>query len=366
MYKTFGVSLTLCTWYLAAVVAYAQAPKIQFEKNTHDFGNIDESKGPVTYEFRFTNTGTAPLIVSSVNASCGCTTPGWSIDPVLPGKTGFVRAEYNPMNRPGAFNKTLMVESNAADNPALVLYIKGHVNPKPRTAKDDYPEKLGALRFKSRYFGMNIVRRDRPTRKTFKVMNEGNTPVTFHAKHEGPYYLKFEFAPQTLAPGKEGEIIVEYDGTQRPEYGYVQDAVVIFTDEQDKAGRNEMVVAATLEDYFPPMTAEQYAQAPKLTLLRTFHDFGKLKNGDVVTTEFEYRNDGKQDLEIRYVRADCGCTAGTPEKKVVKPGEVSRVKLTFNSKGRIGKQTKTLTLYSNDPKNAKQVVTIASEVDAVP
>lgn len=360
MFLTIGV---VC---LYVVTAKAQVPKIQFEKNTHDFGAIDEAKGPVSYSFRFTNTGTAPLIVTAVNASCGCTTSGWTIEPVPPGKSGFVRAEYNPINRPGAFNKTLMVESNAADNPALVLYIKGNVNPKPRTPKDDYPEKLGSLRFKSRYFGMNIVRRDRPTRKTFKVMNEGSAPVTFFSRHEAPFYLKFEFSPGTLAPGKEGEITVEYDGSQRAEYGYVQDAVVLFTDEPDKAGRKEMVVAATLEDYFAPMTAEQYAQAPKLTLLRSFHDFGKLNDGEVVSTEFEYKNDGKQDLEIRYVRADCGCTAGTPEKKIVKPGEVSRVKLTFHSKGRIGKQTKSLTIYSNDPKNAKQVVTIASEVNAVP
>ncbi len=358
--KNFTLSLLLSL--SIASLSFAQKPKIQFEKNTHDFGTLKEEAGSVRYEFKFTNVGDAPLIISTVKASCGCTTPGWSNQPILPGKSGVVKAEYNPINRPGAFLKNLVVESNSVENQNLMLYIKGNVDPKARTPKDDYPEKIGSLRFKSRYFALNTVQRDKPVKRSFKVFNEGTKPVTFSDRVVAPPFIRFEYSPKTLEPGATGTITVEYESRLRNDYGYVQDQVILYTDEPDIEGKKQMVVAATIEDFFPPLTAEQYAQAPKLTLVKSFYDFGKLKSGDVVDTNFGIRNDGKQDLEIRHLKADCGCTVGTPEKKVLKPGETSSIKLTFNSKDRIGKQNKTLSIYSNDPKNHKQVITISSDV----
>jgi hypothetical protein len=78
---------------------------IQFEKMDHSFGRIKEEDGPAIYEFKFTNIGKVPLIIQGVNASCGCTTPEWSREPILPAKTGFIKVSYNPEQRPGAFRK---------------------------------------------------------------------------------------------------------------------------------------------------------------------------------------------------------------------------------------------------------------------
>jgi hypothetical protein len=78
---------------------------IEFEKTTHDFGSVPES-GPITYEFKFTNKGKFPVTIGSVKASCGCTTPSWTKDPIMPGKSGTITAQYNTVNRPGAFTKT--------------------------------------------------------------------------------------------------------------------------------------------------------------------------------------------------------------------------------------------------------------------
>lgn len=96
---------------------------MDFQKTTYDFGEIAE--GTVAeYEFTFTNTGDQPLILSSVKASCGCTTPSWTKEPVLPGKSGHVKASYNSKNRPGGFHKSITITSNAS-KPTQVLYIKG-------------------------------------------------------------------------------------------------------------------------------------------------------------------------------------------------------------------------------------------------
>jgi hypothetical protein len=101
------------------------SPKIEFTKTSHDFGTITEGT-QATIEFKFTNTGNAPLILSSVQASCGCTTPSWPKEPVGPGETGTITAVYNSTNRVGSFNKSITVKSNT-EGGTVILYIRGVV-----------------------------------------------------------------------------------------------------------------------------------------------------------------------------------------------------------------------------------------------
>src|ERR1700755_2874818 len=65
-----------------------------FDAQNFDFGKIKQGT-PVTHEFKFTNTGKVPMIITNVQASCGCTTPDWTKDPVPPGGEGFIKATYN-------------------------------------------------------------------------------------------------------------------------------------------------------------------------------------------------------------------------------------------------------------------------------
>lgn len=101
---------------------------IVFESTTHDYGTILQG-GDGNCEFKFTNKGKAPIILNSVQASCGCTTPEWTRTPVNPGEKGTIKVTYNTNNM-GAFNKSVTVSSNAI-NSTVVLSIKGLVNPKP-------------------------------------------------------------------------------------------------------------------------------------------------------------------------------------------------------------------------------------------
>lgn len=101
---------------------------IKFKTESHDFGKVEEGV-QAAYTFEFTNTGTAPVVISNAQASCGCTTPDWTKEPVMPGKTGKVMASFNSQGRPGSFSKTVTVISNS-ETPQIVLSIKGEVNPK--------------------------------------------------------------------------------------------------------------------------------------------------------------------------------------------------------------------------------------------
>ena len=103
-------------------------PVIKFKSENHDFGKIKEGV-QATHEFEFVNTGKGALIISNVAASCGCTTPEWTREPIMPGKTGKVTASYNSAGRPGNFNKTITVVNNGEVS-QIILTILGSVVPK--------------------------------------------------------------------------------------------------------------------------------------------------------------------------------------------------------------------------------------------
>ena len=109
--------------------ANPNAPEIAFEADVVDYGTIEQgSNGNRT--FTFTNTGKEPLILKNVRASCGCTTPKWTRNPVAPGEAGEIVVHYDT-NRMGQFHKTITVQSNGKTGTKM-LTIKGKVIPKEK------------------------------------------------------------------------------------------------------------------------------------------------------------------------------------------------------------------------------------------
>ena len=116
-----------------------KGPKIQFVKDVYDFGNIYVGSGhDAIAEFKFVNTGNEPLVLTNVKTSCGCTAPYWQKDPVLPGDTGKISLKYNNVQSPNTINKSATVQSNATNNPTIVIRITGTVLAKPEIM---WPEK---------------------------------------------------------------------------------------------------------------------------------------------------------------------------------------------------------------------------------
>lgn len=136
----FAIGLFVCV----AVGAKAQetttpnpvnpnAPKFKFETEVVDYGTI-EHNADGNREFKFTNTGKEPLIITNAVGSCGCTTPQWPKEPIKPGASGVIKVHY-ATDRVGAFEKTVTLTSNA-DTPSKVIKIKGVVKPDPTPATD--------------------------------------------------------------------------------------------------------------------------------------------------------------------------------------------------------------------------------------
>ncbi len=337
--------------------------KIGFEKMTHDFGTIKEENGKVSYEFKFTNTTNFPISIENVHASCGCTTPSWTRAVVEPGKSGYVKALYDPSNRPNSFTKTLSVSYYLGSSTSVeILTIKGFVTPKPKTASDIFPSKSGNLRFTADYLDLGNLKNNETVTKDFKIYNDGSKKINFIIPSKIPAHLKIHITPATLNAKDTGHIKITYDAKAKKDLGdYVYDMVEVGTNDSIDPVK-KLIIVANISLYFPPMNHQDSLKIPKISFDRSTHDFGTIAQGDTVTTNFVMTNGGKSDLIIYKTKASCGCTASEPEKTLLKPGEKTNLKVTFNSVGKSGQHAKSVTVYSNDPTYSEAMVIIKTDV----
>jgi hypothetical protein len=123
-------TVALLAFVFISSFGFAQnGPKIVFKAkdNTIDYGTTTKNKDNGIRSFEFTNTGDAPLIITNVLSTCGCTVPTKPEAPIMPGKTGKIDIKYNMA--PGPIRKTITVESNAVnvESGRVALKIKGEV-----------------------------------------------------------------------------------------------------------------------------------------------------------------------------------------------------------------------------------------------
>ncbi len=108
--------------------AKGKKARAQFTEYKYDLGNVPEKGGPVSHEFKFTNTGDGNLIIIDASTTCGCTRPEYPKNPIAPGKSGKIKVTYLPDHRPGPIDRTITVRTNG--NPKKVrLRILGNVIP---------------------------------------------------------------------------------------------------------------------------------------------------------------------------------------------------------------------------------------------
>jgi len=345
--------------FMIPLMSQTVEPKISFNETLHDFGKFKEEDGKVTYKFEFINTGGSDLIIQNVSASCGCTAPSWTREPIAPGAKGYVAATYNPAGRPGSFRKYVTVISNS--NPGSSrLTITGEVEPKPRTIEDDYHYAMGPLRLKSNHLAFGNLKNTATEEKQLEVINnsDGDIQVAFQRV---PKHVTIKMEPSVLKPNEKGLIVATYNAPMRNDWGFVIDRMTLeINGTADRA--YSLVVSANIEEDFSALSAAELANAPVLNVDDPEFEFGKINQGEKVEHTYVLTNSGKSDLRIRKVTASCGCTAVQPDKTVVPPGESVNIKTVFNSAGKVGNQNKTVTIITNDPKKSKMILWVKGEV----
>ncbi len=293
---------------LTAVAMFAQQPVITFEKTEHDFGKINEADGRVTTEFNFKNEGMVPLVLSNVRASCGCTTPKWTREPIEPGQTGTITVTYNPNGRPGRFQKTVTITSNASE-PTKRVYIKGEVIPKQAKPANKYTIKVGDLNMKSKILDLGTIKAGENRSGELEFANQTNAEHSVDlATNAADAFLFSQVTLEKPKANEVGKFVFIVDTKEAPIYGPVEAyAYVVVDGKKELSDAFKLTIKANVVEDFSKMTVEQKQQAP-IAEAPAELNIGTLAAGKAHRVNIPLKNIGVNPLEIRR--------AYSPDKKL--------------------------------------------------
>ena len=202
-------------------------PVLKLQEESHDFGTIIEGT-QASYTFNVENTGTEPLLISNVRPSCGCTTPDWTKSPIQPGKKGYIMATFNSQGRPGAFNKSISIETNIPGN-GKSLTIKGFVGPK--VEKVYSAEEIAVspkVSIERTTFNFGKIESGQTIRQKVKITNTGKSLLKVSGIQSGCHCIDYTMAKTELAQGETTEIQLLYKPTNQ---GDQNDIVTLVTND---------------------------------------------------------------------------------------------------------------------------------------
>ena len=337
---------TLCM-ALVAVAMMGQQPVITFEKTEHDFGKINESDGRVSVVFEFKNEGMAPLILSNVRASCGCTTPTWTKEPVEPGQTGSITVTYNPNGRPGRFQKTVTITSNAKE-PTVKVYIKGEVIPKQAKPANRFPVAMGDLSLKSKVLDLGTVKKGENKSGEIEYANltqaEHKIELATNAKDA---WLINQITLAAPKAGETGKFVFALD-SKKAIFGPIEAyAYVVVDGKKEISEAFKLTIKANIVEDFSGLTQEQKLNAPILETAAE-QNAGKIAAGKAVKFVFPIKNVGVNPLEIRRIYSTEQAIS-IKQPKAIKSGKKGAVTLDINAKGlQPGAYTREVVIITND------------------
>lgn len=357
--------ISMAAVLVMAVAAMAQQPVITFENTEHDFGKINEADGRVTTVFSFKNEGMEPLVLSNVRASCGCTTPKWTREPIEPGQTGEITVTYNPSGRPGRFTKTITVTSNATEG-TKKLTIKGEVIPKTATPVDMYPVKMGNLSLKMNVADFGVVKKGVNKTVSIEYANKTNAAVTVSLfAGQGTDILAFNLSMEKLEPNQTGQLQILLDEkAAQTVFGPFETKVWVIVDgKKELSDTYAVTIKGDLQEDFSALTEEQLKKAPIAELPSSLIDLGTIPAGKSIKSEIQIHNIGTNPLVVRRAVSNFDRIELTAPKSI-KSGRKGVVKMLVNTTGLKPAQYKReMTIITNDPKNPIRKVTVIFTVE---
>ena len=373
--KGLSTLLGLCLvhgWIMAqAPSENANVPIFSPVETTYDFGTIGENDGYAEHIFYFKNTGSAPLVITNVSASCGCTKPEWSSEPVAPGKDGFIILTYNPKGRLGPINKVATVNTNESDGfKRHRLTILGQVVEKPSDPGVFFADTLSGIGVENRHMSIKAFHPVNASKMVSYIKNYHNETVYF-AWENVPDYMTIK-APDSLKADWPSEIIITIDGAKAADKrGRFTDKCtwIIKNSEGRILGSEQLYVSVNYVDDFSKMSPLQSVSAPVLEIQNAFLNFGEIKKsaiglfGGGTNKPITFTNTGKSDLVIHSLTVDDERVQLPDMKgKTIKAGESYTVQATLKTKELHAEMLDTdIYVVCNDPKGPVRRIKVTAE-----
>lgn len=299
----------------------AVSAHVEWLATEYDYGSFREASGPKTGSVRFVNKGPEPTFISSVRPSCGCTGAAYTEDMIQPGDTATVSFIYNPIGRPGRFDKTVKVYIGK-EKELKVIRIKGTVIGTPETLESSFPYSAGPLRLEklemsagrivkggSRHLFMNVYNQSEDTiRPAWVNHNKG---------------IEVELTPSEIPPGEIGTFGFYLRTPAEKRMGPVSYTIRLTADANDPHSETKDVtvgamIAANPNEIMDGAVSEK-GIGGRCSLLPEFVDLGEVEGTKPLKFSFVIANDGDAPLDVQRVYCSDVNVRLKKEKGRVKP-----------------------------------------------
>lgn len=350
----------LLTYTLLAIVAILSPAKmaaqqrpeetiVSFDSKIHDFGDVLESDGPLSHSFVFKNVCDRPLVIHNVVSSCGCTTPVWTKEPILPGKEGRIDVTFTNDQGPYPFDKSLTVYLSAPATRPVILRIRGQVHDRKKSIAELYCERIGKLGFRSKDTSLGYVDQGHSKSQEIKVANLSHGKMTVEAlcSISG---LSAVVSPNPIPEGKSATLTITLDTKKAaPKLWGRKDMSCSFII-NGKKEEGSLSIAAVIKDDFSSMTSEQMARAAAPVIEKSYFEFGEIKAGKQIKAEYSIINKGREPLIIYAIdKKNKKVKVNTKLPLSIKAGGKGTIIASYDSSGEEGELLEVFTLTTNSP-----------------
>jgi len=359
----FSIAFFSFVFALISTLSFAQNSALNFEKTEFDFGKI-EFQDTLTHRFYFKNNSEEEIKVLDISTDCACTfSTENTYKSIKKNERSFVELVFLPYNY-GTFVKIFTVKTDHAGTQTLML--KGQLQPILDKERDfKYPlEKTPKIRTRTRYLHFGTVLNKIPITKKFEFYNSSKEDFVFTGKMDIPKHIQVRFdSTHILKAGQTSAIYVIYDPFLKNDFGYVEDIVTLFGEQNKKTSKLEFKVTANVEEHFPSSTTQNLEAYPQLLIEDDYvnvgsHYLNKTDEQDSLVATFVLKNQSNMPLKIHRIIEGYGCKVITEKKQwnQVAPHSDAVIKVIFQSPEDKGTYIRSLTVICNDPRKPIQTL----------
>lgn len=353
----FSFSFFSIAFLLILSTSYAQNSTLDFEEKEFDFGKI-AFQDTLTHRFYFKNNSEEEIKVVDISTDCACTFSTKNTETsIAKNERSFVEVIFLPYNY-GNFVKIFTVKTDKAGTQTLML--KGELQPilnKERDFKYSL-EKTPKIRTRTKYLHFGTVLNNATITKKFEFYNSSKDDFVFTGKMETPKHIQVRFdSTHILKAGETSAVYVIYDPDLKNDFGYVEDFVSLFGEQNKKNTKIEFKVTANIEEFFPSLTAQLLEASPKLVIEDDYINLGshyikKLGEEDTLVATFVLKNESNMPLKVHRIIEGYGCKLLTQKEEwtEIAPHSTTSIKVLFLSSEDRGTYIRSLTLICNDPR----------------
>ena len=335
-----------------------QGPKIQWEDENWSWGKVVMELGTVIHTYNFINVGDEPVRITEASPSCGCTVAEWTLEPVMPGKSGYVKVKFDPKGKLGHNSKYVTVKSNA-NSTITNLTLSGDVISNS-WQKNKYKLQYGNIAVITNNVQIGNIKENSSYSFEIPLANTGKKPINIKRVLSAPNIVVTQ-SDNVIKPDEEIVLYCVYTPIKPTIYGENTHEIRVYSNDDTLAIKSFMISSIVAQD-FSKLTKKQLKKSPIIVLNKIEEQFGTISDEDTKTTIFKIFNKGKSNLILHKIISQSESLEVSSDKMIVKKGDFASITVKYSPRKYIGVDERFINVISNDPKNSNFSLSIKSYV----